>query len=118
MDGVRGYPYNGPGGGKNPRFNSAIWCLTIMKPGKNRVLAKNFPKQQEMVILVSHTWSRVVSAMETVHEKENISWEESIPEMLKQIMQIWNVKPRYQQSGLSLRYQIFSLLIHKALCKV
>ena len=43
------------------------------------------------------------------HENGKLSWEAATPETLKQIMQIihCNVKPRYQQSRLPLRYQIF-----------
>ena len=53
-------------------------------------------------------------------EREKLLWEATTPETLKQIMQIihCNVKPRYQQSRLSLRHQIFPPLIQEGLCQV
>ena len=47
-----GYPYNGwgGGGGGSPQLNSAIWCLTTMKLGSNRLQAKNFSKQQKKIV--------------------------------------------------------------------
>ena len=56
----------------------------------------------------------------TFHEKEKLSRKAVTSETLKQIMRIThcNMKPHYQQSTLSLRYQIFLLLIQEGLCKV
>ena len=48
LDGVRGTPimYKGE---KAPQFNSTIWCLTTMKLSRNRVQAKNFSKNKNLV---------------------------------------------------------------------
>ena len=41
--------WTGGGGQKVSQVNSAIWCLTTMKHGRNTVQAKNFLKQQKIV---------------------------------------------------------------------
>ena len=48
LDGVRDTPIL-DGGKKAPKFNSAIWRLTTIKLGGNRVEAKNFSTQQKLV---------------------------------------------------------------------
>ena len=58
-------------------------------------------------MLAFHTWSRVVAAMErvvkdrTFHEKEDLSWEATTPQPLKEIMQIIHCNVKRYQSRLS-----------------
>ena len=101
-------------------------CLTALLSKRSRNF--NYPTFQIIISSVSISYlkpsclsHREGSVKErTFHEKENLSLEAATPETLKQIMHIihCNVKPRYQQSRLSLQFQIFPLLIQEGLCKV